>query len=112
MKGGHIHLLVRDLADVLGWLDRIWQTRPSYQGKQMAVVPFGQVQLVLDSAENDTQATLGYDSNDCDRDYRAVLERGATSLEAPADRSWGVRVAYIRGPAGLTFEIEQQLPKR
>jgi len=112
LKGGHIHLFVRDLPEVLGWMDRVWQVRPSYQGKQMAVVPFGQIQLVLDTSEHDTVATLGFDTDNCDRDYRTVVDRGATSLEAPTDRPWGVRAAYIKGPAGLTFEIEQRLPER
>ena len=41
-----------------------------------------------------------------------LLWRGAKPLEAPADRSYGVRSACVKGPGALTFEIEQPLRKR
>jgi uncharacterized glyoxalase superfamily protein PhnB len=65
--------------------------------------------LILDAAAEDTPATLGFESDDCDRDYRAVIGRGAVSLEAPANQPWGVRAAYLRGPGRLKFEIEGPL---
>ncbi len=75
----------------------------------MAVIPFGDATPVSDTAAQDAPLTLGDTSNDCYPDTRAVTERGATPLEAPADRPWGVRVAYVQGPSGLTFGIEQPL---
>jgi hypothetical protein len=30
-------------------------------------------------------------------------------IEEPADRSWGVRVAYLKGPGRITLELEQEL---
>ena len=43
---------------------------------------------------------------------RFESERGAETLEAPEDRAWGVRAAYLRGPGRITFEIEQELSGR
>ena len=107
MKGNHFHIRVRDLETTLGWFERVWQLEPTHKGQTFAVLPFGSIQFVLDLSDQDSLATLGFDSDNCDRDYQSVIERGATVLEEPADRSWGVRVAYIKGPAGLTLEIEQ-----
>jgi hypothetical protein len=57
----------------------------------------------------DTTATIGFDSQNCDEDFRAVVARGGIALERPTDRPWGVRSAYIQGPGALRFEIEQPL---
>lgn len=111
MKGNHVHIRVRDLETTLSWFERVWQLEPTHKGKTFAVLPFGSIQLVLDVSNQDSLATLGFDSDNCDRDCQSVVGRGATVLEQPADRSWGVRVAYIKGPAGLTLEIEQPLGK-
>jgi hypothetical protein len=62
--------------------------------------------LILDAAEADSSATIGFESDDCDRDFRAVLERGAVALDPPSNKAWGVRAAYVQGPGRLKFEIE------
>jgi predicted enzyme related to lactoylglutathione lyase len=111
LKGNHFHISVRDLETTLSWFERVWQLIPAHKGKTFAVLPFGSIQLVIDASNQDSLATLGFASENCDRDCQSVVERGATVIEQPADRSWGVRVAYVKGPAGLTLEIEQQLGK-
>jgi uncharacterized glyoxalase superfamily protein PhnB len=75
----------------------------------MATLQFGAFILILDAAAEDSSATIGFESDDCDRDYRAVIQRGAVDLEAPANQPWGVRAAYLRGPGRLKFEIEGPL---
>jgi uncharacterized glyoxalase superfamily protein PhnB len=75
----------------------------------MAVVPFGALTVIFDQSDKDTCATLGFESAHCDADYNTVVERGAVPLEPPADRAWGARSAYLRGPGAVTFEIEQLL---
>jgi hypothetical protein len=106
MKFNHIHLSVQDFSAALNWLERIWELKPQFQSDRMAALPFGPFTLILDAAEADSAATIGFESDDCDRDYRAVLERGAVSIEPPSNRAWGVRAAYIQGPGRLRFEIE------
>ena len=106
MNFNHIHLSVRDLRTALDWLDRIWQLKPQFQNDRMATIPFGSFTLILDAAETDSSATIGFESDDCDRDYRTVLERGAVAIEPPSNRAWGVRAAYVQGPGRLRFEIE------
>ena len=109
MRLNHIHLGVRDLGGALDWLDRVWQVKAEFQNERMATFAFGDFILILDSAERDSVATIGFESDDCDRDFRAVVGRGAVAIEPPSDRPWGVRSAYIQGPGGLKFEIEQPL---
>lgn len=109
MTFNHVHLSVRDLSGALEWLQRIWQVEPAFQNERMATLQFGAFILILDAAAEDGPATLGFESDDCDRDYRAAMARGAVSLEAPANQPWGVRAAYLRGPGGLKFEIEGPL---
>jgi hypothetical protein len=112
MDGAHIHLNVRQLERTLDWIDRIWKTQPVYRDRDMAVLPFGLITVIFDRALKDSPATLAYLSRNCDADYRKVIRRGAKPLEPPADRPYGVRSAYVKGPGALIFEIEQPLKKR
>jgi hypothetical protein len=81
---------------------------PTFEnGGGMAVLSLHGASLILDASDEDTTATIGFASNNCDEDYRLASERGAETLEVPEDRTWGVRAAYLRGPGGITFEIEQ-----
>ena len=112
MKGSHVHLGVRNLGAALQWLENVWQLKPTFQSERLATLPFGPLTLILDVSENDTVATIGYESADCDADFRVIEARGAVVLEKPTDRPWGARSAYIQGPGALKFEIEQVLPRR
>lgn len=106
MDLNHIHLGVRDLPGALDWLDRVWQLTPEFQNDRMATLHFGAFIVILDAAEADSSATIGFESDDCDRDFRTVLERGGAVLDPPSNKAWGVRAAYIQGPGRLKFEIE------
>lgn len=110
MEFNHVHVGVRDLPAALDWLTRVWEIRPSFENDAMASLPLPGTSLILDSAEEDGVVIIGFATDDCDADYRRATERGAEPLEAPEDRAWGVRSAYLRGPGRITFEIEQELP--
>jgi hypothetical protein len=109
MEGNHFHVHIRDLQGALSWFARVWVTEPIYQEESMAVLQFGPILLVLDQDEEETVTTIGYATADCDADFRTAVGRGAQAMEEPADRSWGVRVAYLKGPGRLTMELEQEL---
>jgi predicted enzyme related to lactoylglutathione lyase len=106
MNLNHIHLGVRDLRTAVDWLDRVWQQKPQFQNDRMATIRFGAFILILDAAETDSPATIGFESDDCDRDFRGVLERGAAALDPPSNKPWGMRAAYVQGPGRLKCEIE------
>jgi len=72
----------------------------------MATFSFDAMTLIFDAANDDVSATIGFESHDCDSDFKAVVGRGAVGLEPSANRDWGVRTAYFKGPGALKFEIE------
>jgi catechol 2,3-dioxygenase-like lactoylglutathione lyase family enzyme len=109
MRLNHIHVGVRDLPGALDWLDRVWQLKAEFHNDRLATFSFGDFILILDAAESDCPATIGFESENCEEDFRAVVARGAVPIEPPSDRPWGVRCAYIQGPGRLKLEIEQPL---
>ena len=109
MTLNHIHLQVRDFEAVIDWIKNVWQAEPSFTDNRLAVFSFGAFTVILDRSDKDSPATLGFESSDCDRDYAAVVKRGAVPVDPPANRPWGTRAAYLRGPGAVTFEIEQRL---
>jgi hypothetical protein len=104
-----VRLGVRDLPAAAAWLDKTLGWKPSYRDDRRVVVAQGAIKIQLDASEADSAAVLVLASSDADADYRALIERGAASIEAPADRLSGYRVASVRGPGGLVFEIEGPL---
>jgi uncharacterized glyoxalase superfamily protein PhnB len=109
MNASHIHVQVSDLPGALEWLERVWTTKPAFRFPKMAGVTFGDVTLILDEGVQNSTATIAFKSEDVDEDYASVHARGAEPITPPQDYPWGVRAAYVKGPGGLTFEIEQPL---
>ena len=109
MEFNHLHVGVRDLRAALEWLARVWAITPSFENGSMASLMVHGTTLILDAADEDAVAIIGFASHDCDGDYRQASDRGAETLEPPQDRAWGVRAAYLRGPGRITFEIEESL---
>jgi catechol 2,3-dioxygenase-like lactoylglutathione lyase family enzyme len=112
MTLNHIHLRVRDLNAAVVWFEKILKVQPGFRNERMATFSFNSLTLIFDTAGDDVSATVGFESDDCDRDFHAVVERGAIALEAPADKDWGVRAAYFKGPGDLKFEIEGPIANR
>jgi|SRR5215813_257384 len=112
MNLNHIHLRVRDLHAAVVWFEKIMLVQPGFQNERMATFSFNSMTLIFDSAEDDVSATVGFESDDCDRDFQTVVGRGAAPLEQPTNKDWGVRTAYFRGPGELKFEIEGPVKNR
>lgn len=111
MKLSHVHCRVRDLAAAARWFEQVWEVTPVFNNDRMVWLSLGELGVILDSAPADSIVTLGFDSDDCDADYRKVTARGAETIEPPQDRPWGARTAYLKGPGGLTVELEQLLKR-
>jgi len=106
----HVHCRVRDLAGAVEWFTSKCGVVPGFSDARMAVLQFGAFTLILDSAPDDSVATIGFASPDCDADFATLAARGAQVVEPPQDRPYSARVAYLQGPGALTIEIEQLLP--
>lgn len=111
MKISHVHCRVRDLQAATRWFEKVCQVAPGFSNERMTVLSFGELGVILDAAPDDSVVTIGFESKDCDADFRLVTSRGAEPIEPPQDRPWGARAAYLKGPGGLTVEIEQLLKR-
>lgn len=111
MTLNHIHLRIRDLNAAVVWFEKVLGVHPGFQNEQMATFSFNSMTLILDAASDDVSATVGFETDNCDRDFKAVVERGAAVVEPPTDKAWGVRTAYFKGPGELKFEIEGPIAK-
>jgi predicted enzyme related to lactoylglutathione lyase len=111
MRANHVHVGFRDLPAAVSWLERVWELKPVFQIPQMAIFAVSEFQLFLDAEDHDSRATIGFVSDDCDRDYNRVTARGAETVSAPEDKPHGSRAAYVKGPGALTFEIERPLKR-
>ena len=106
MKLNHIHLRVRDLPGALAWLDKVWGVQPSFQNEHLASVTVEPIILILEKSEQETDTIVGFESEDCDRDFQQLVARGATADSGPTNMPWGARTVYINGPGRLKFELE------
>jgi uncharacterized glyoxalase superfamily protein PhnB len=106
----HVHFRVKNLSAAVDWFASRCEVVPSFSDTRMAVLQFGAFTLILDAAADDSFATIGFNSVDCNADFAALVERGAQVVEPPQDRPYGARVAYLQGPGAITIEIEQLLP--
>jgi len=102
----HVHFRVRDLGATVAWYKQVMDVTPGYQDERMATFTLDTLTLIFDAAAEDVVATVGFESKDCDSDFRQVTGRGAVAIEVPTNKPWGVRTAYFKGPGQLKFEIE------
>jgi len=109
MTLNHIHLRVRDLSAAVAWFGATLEMQPGFRNERMAIFDFPSMTLIFDAAHDDVSVTVGFESKDCDGDFRTVVERGAAIIEPPTNKPWGVRTAYFKGPGELRFEIEGPL---
>ena len=106
MTLNHVHLQVRDLPAAVDWFALVLELKPGFQNERIATFIFGVITIIFDVGPVDSPATLGFESDDCDRDFELVVSRGAVSIEAPVNKEWGVRTAYFKGPGAVKCEIE------
>ena len=106
MTLNHVHFQLRDLKAAVDWFTTVLEVRPGFENDRIATFVFGTLTVIIDAGPADSPATLGFESDDCDRDFKAVIERGAVALQAPVDKEWGVRTAYFKGPGVIKCEIE------
>lgn len=61
------------------------------------------------SPEAGTRFQFTLDVDDVDAAAATLVERGATLLNGPLDRDWGIRTAAFRDPAGIVWELAAPL---
>lgn len=107
MEFHHVHVHVRDLAAAAAWFrDKLGATS-AYSDGRMASFRFGAGSVFLDAADEDDRTVVAFRVQDVDAAFRDAVARGAEVAEAPADKPWGVRTAYLKGPGRMTVEFER-----
>lgn len=109
MKLGHLHIGFKDLNGAVRWMKTTIGKDVSYENTNMAVFAFGDTSLIFDQSDEDTPITIAFESDDCEKDFKTFIKKGATEVESPKEQSWGVKTAYVKGPGKTTVEIEQVL---
>lgn len=109
MELGHIHVGIQNIPLALQWFDKVLQLKPTFLNERLAIVPSKPIHIILDATDEDAPVTIAFASENVDADHQRLVERGATSLEVPNDKPYGVRAAYLKGPGALKFEIEGPL---
>ena len=112
MTLNHVHFQVRELQAAVDWFATVLTLKPGFQNDRIATFIFGAMTVIIDAGAVDSPATLGFESLDCDRDFLTVIDRGAVAVESPANKPWGVRTAYFKGPGALKCEIEGPVSNR
>jgi predicted enzyme related to lactoylglutathione lyase len=98
MKVSHVHCRVRDLPAAARWFQQALHATAVFNNERMAWLGFGDFGVILDAAPADSALTLGFDSEDCDADFRTVTARGAETIEGPAGPPVGRTLRLSQGP--------------
>jgi catechol 2,3-dioxygenase-like lactoylglutathione lyase family enzyme len=113
-------LFVDDLATSKAFYSEVFGLPAMYEDDASVVFNFGNTLInLLIATEADelitpaavggagtpARAQLTITVDDVDATAALVVERGATLLNGPLDRPWGIRTAAFRDPAGHVWEI-------
>lgn len=125
----NIGIKVENLDLEIGFLSALgakFLLREKFEGpggqSEYALLEFGGTRLFLtpkpvfeDKLQGSLTAGLThavFETDDLDRDYKAIAEQGCQALIAPTEISAGFgrrRIAFFRSPGGLVFEVMQIL---
>jgi catechol 2,3-dioxygenase-like lactoylglutathione lyase family enzyme len=103
----HIHLGVRDPETAAAWFEKVMELKVARPYPGAVRFSLGTIGVFLETRDQDSPATLGFPTDNCDADHKQLVDRGAVSTEACNDKPYGVRAAYLQGPGGLIIELEQ-----
>jgi catechol 2,3-dioxygenase-like lactoylglutathione lyase family enzyme len=119
-----ITLFVEDLAEARGWYEAFFDGPPVFEDPNSTVFAVGPavVNLLHVSAVPEliepAAAALRTDGSgvvltlavdDVDAMATELQRRGATLLNGPMDRPWGIRTASFRDPDGHIWEIARKI---
>ena len=122
---GALTLFVEDVPQVAAFYRDVLQLRAVYEDDVSTVLTLGTTMLNVLSvtaadgvvaparpavAGDAPQMLLSLWVEDVDAASREVQERGVVLLNGPVDRPWGKRTAAFRDPAGVVWELAQDIP--
>ena len=80
MTLNHVHFEVRDLRAAVDWFTSVLEVKPGFENDRIATFIFGSLTVIIDAGTADSPATLGFESEDYDRDFEIMAARIAFPL--------------------------------
>ena len=97
MTLNHVHLQVRDLPAAVHWCALVLELKPGFQNERIATFIFGVMTIIIDAGPVDSPATLGFESDDCDRDFRDGREPGRSFHRGACQQGMGRQDGLFQG---------------
>jgi catechol 2,3-dioxygenase-like lactoylglutathione lyase family enzyme len=119
MKLSQVRMLVDDFPACFRFYRDVLGLEPTFGGETDGYASFGNIALferegqgsVVELRPVGDGALVCLDSDDLDADIERVGAAGGEFLGAPVARSdWGIRVTYLRDPAGSLVELHEEIP--
>ncbi|HEV2364940.1 MAG TPA: VOC family protein [Caulobacteraceae bacterium] len=106
-------LFAEDAAGLVGFLREVFGAEGESADSRPSELRIGDSMLLVSEGGGVRQAGPAFlyiYVPDADRTWRAAVDAGATSLEAPVDMPYGDRRAMVRDPFGNTWQIATRKP--
>lgn len=119
-KVSNLTLFTEDLDGTRSFYQAVFGLRPVFEDADSSVYRFPNIQVnllrttavpeLIEPAQlaapgSGVRFVITVDVDDVDAICRELTRHGATLLNGPVDRPWGVRTASFRDPAGHIWEI-------
>ena len=119
-KVSNLTLFTEDLDGTRSFYRRVFGLQPVFEDADSSVYRFPNIQVnllratavpeliepaQLASPDSGVRFQITVDVEDVDAVCGELARQGATLLNGPIDRPWGVRTASFRDPAGHVWEI-------
>ena len=121
---GAITMFIEDVQRSKRFYEAVFDTQPIYEDENAVAFQFDHivVNLLREPAAHELiepalvgspeagsrfQLTIGVD--DCDTTVAELTSRGATLINGPMDREWGLRTACFADPDGHIWEVAENI---
>ena len=96
----HLHLAFVDFPAAVSWFKTVLRLPLSEESEHTAVFQGTDIGIAIhpDWGHGDTSATIAFLTDDCERDFTTLIERGAKARSATRDKGLSVPTPTCRAP--------------
>jgi predicted enzyme related to lactoylglutathione lyase len=119
VKLSQVRLLVDDFPAAFRFYRDVLALEPTFGGEEDGYASFGNIAVFARGGQEDAVslrspgdgALVCLSADDLDTEVARIEAAGGAFLgPAQAQPDWGIRVVYIRDPAGNLIELHEELP--